>query len=314
MRGSPHYQAERLYICSGIDAIGQSKHAAKAEAWASGAKGWHATGKQLQVYSFSTKHAYMDVWAQLMSYVKALPRGEGRIHEMEQIGQIHVEGFLREKIRDGISHATFMKYSAAVEKMETALRLYDQKYHSDDGRHREYHFDLKAVRSEAKDLHRPGPDASRVYDRPDDLRAQIRNDTYRIAAALQHEGGARIREINGLPASALKGNNTIHLTNTKGGRPRDIKVSSETYRALETHMTEHGGRLRFDADNYRSALEKAAEASGQEYTGSHGLRWSYAQERMESLQNEGSSYNEALAEVAQELGHNREDITRHYLR
>ncbi|MDF5425801.1 site-specific integrase, partial [Vibrio parahaemolyticus] len=48
-------------------------------------------------------------------------------------------------------------------------------------------------------------------------------------------------------------------------------------------------------------------------TGAHGLRHSYAQERMSELQ-KNMTYEKALEVVSQEMGHFRPDITEVYLR
>ena len=48
--------------------------------------------------------------------------------------------------------------------------------------------------------------------------------------------------------------------------------------------------------------------------GAHGLRHSYAQERMLELQDQGKNYYEARDIVSQELGHFRGDVVEIYLR
>lgn len=48
--------------------------------------------------------------------------------------------------------------------------------------------------------------------------------------------------------------------------------------------------------------------------GAHGLRHSYAQNRMDELQQQGFLYQEALEIVSQEMGHFRASITEVYLR
>jgi integrase len=48
--------------------------------------------------------------------------------------------------------------------------------------------------------------------------------------------------------------------------------------------------------------------------GAHGLRHSYAQERMAECQQRGLTYEIALGLVSQSLGHFRSDITEVYLR
>ena len=57
-----------------------------------------------------------------------------------------------------------------------------------------------------------------------------------------------------------------------------------------------------------------ADLTRQPYQGSHGLRWSYAQERHNEVQQHGYTYEQSLSIVSQELGHERADITEHYLR
>ena len=100
----------------------------------------------------------------------------------------------------------------------------------------------------------------------------------------------------------------------KGGKEREISVSVETYHAVERVLQENGSNMHFDKNEYREILKDAAEASGQDYTGSHGLRWNFAEERMEELQEHTSmTYEERLQEVSWEMGHERADITEHYL-
>ena len=48
--------------------------------------------------------------------------------------------------------------------------------------------------------------------------------------------------------------------------------------------------------------------------GAHGLRHTYAQARMEELQQQGFIYSEALGIISQELGHFRPSITKIYLK
>ena len=73
--------------------------------------------------------------------------------------------------------------------------------------------------------------------------------------------------------------------------------------------------FKVDKDAYRADLKAASEKSGQEYTGSHGLGWNFAQKRFNELQeNENLTYKQALKQVSEEMGHHRADITEHYLR
>lgn len=70
-----------------------------------------------------------------------------------------------------------------------------------------------------------------------------------------------------------------------------------------------GGGQRW-SNSFSAAADRALGWS----TGAHGLRHSYAQDRMIELQNRGLTRNQALETVSQEMGHFRPEITETYLR
>jgi integrase len=70
-----------------------------------------------------------------------------------------------------------------------------------------------------------------------------------------------------------------------------------------------GGGKQF-TDSFSKASDRALDWS----TGAHGLRHSYAQERMDELQKIGYDRETALETVSQEMGHFRSEITEVYLR
>jgi len=108
----------------------------------------------------------------------------------------------------------------------------------------------------------------------------------------------------------------VVLATSRSGRGRpgkDIQVSRETYERLEQHVKEHGV-FRIDKNAYRNDLKATSEMTNQHYHGSHGLRWSYAQERHNEVKQHSYTYEQSLTIVSQELGHERADITEHYLR
>ena len=66
--------------------------------------------------------------------------------------------------------------------------------------------------------------------------------------------------------------------------------------------------------NWSNSFSAAANRSLGWSEGAHGLRHSYAQERMHELQKSGLSRDRALETVSQEMGHFRPSITEIYLR
>ncbi|RMD57735.1 MAG: hypothetical protein D6828_03365 [Nitrospirae bacterium] len=311
MRGSIKWQVNQVFQT--INRVGNSKHVAKEQARLEGANTWHDIGKRIEIYSYKTLDAYRDVARQLMGYAKA----EFGLKDIERLALEHVRSFLESKIEQGVSFSTFQLYASAVEKLEVALNRYSEIHERGNA----YNFELREVRDTAKEVFERGG-VTRAYE---DARSLIENlDTreHCIASKLQYEGGARIHEIALIREYQLKGLDR-DLTGKdvgkievqgKGGLIRDIKVSGETYKELKGYIRENGVFL-IDKDDYRAELRASAKMTNQEYTGSHGLRWNFAQERFNVLQEKaGFTYEQALKQVSEEMGHHRADITEHYLR
>ena len=112
----------------------------------------------------------------------------------------------------------------------------------------------------------------------------------------------------------------------KGGLVREVVLSRELATALEARRLEEP-RLVIDRGVYysqhydigggRTWSQSFSSASKRELgfsNGAHGLRHSYAQERMNELQQRGMRYDQAKGTVAQEVGHFDKDTTEAYLR
>lgn len=112
----------------------------------------------------------------------------------------------------------------------------------------------------------------------------------------------------------------------KGGLVREVRIPTHLAKQLEAqrlpepkhltdrniHYTQHynisAGR------SWAASFSRAANRSLGWSEGAHGVRHSYAQERMYELQNSGINRDKALEIVSQEMGHFRPDITETYLR
>ncbi|HDY7429308.1 site-specific integrase [Vibrio vulnificus] len=118
----------------------------------------------------------------------------------------------------------------------------------------------------------------------------------------------------------------LYTVEGKGGLVRDVLVPHSLSQKLETlrheapkhildrgvHYTNHyaiGGGQPW-SNSFSAAANRCLGWS----EGAHGLRHSYAQERMHELQSSGLSRELALETVSQEMGHFRPEITEVYLR
>lgn len=112
----------------------------------------------------------------------------------------------------------------------------------------------------------------------------------------------------------------------KGGLVREVLLSRELARQLEMtrlaeprQVTDRGVNYiqHYDIGGGRAWSQSFSAASQRELgfsNGAHGLRHSYAQERMEELQRNGMNYDDAKGTVAQEVGHFDKETTEAYLR
>ncbi|MDZ4186260.1 MAG: hypothetical protein U1D97_14950 [Desulfuromonadales bacterium] len=112
----------------------------------------------------------------------------------------------------------------------------------------------------------------------------------------------------------------------KGGLVREVLLSRKLAAQLEAvrlaeprQVTDRGVNYirHYDIGGGRAWSQSFSAASQRELgfsNGAHGLRHSYAQERMDELQRDGMFYNDAKGTVAQELGHFDRKTTGAYLR
>ena len=111
----------------------------------------------------------------------------------------------------------------------------------------------------------------------------------------------------------------------KGGLVRLVRVPGDLAARLEERRLDEPVRVsdreiryqsRYDiggGEAWSRSFSRASMAALGWSRGAHGLRHSYAQERMAELQR-GLPFDDALEVVSQELGHFRPSITREYLR
>lgn len=171
--------------------------------------------------------------------------------------------------------------------------------------------------------------------------AQAQSEANSLATRLAYHAGLRAHELLTLrpagerAASGHRQWNAERFTGRdgdrytvvgKGGLVREVVLSRELVTALEARRLEEP-RLVIDRGVHyrqyyaigggRTWSQSFSSASKRELgfsNGGHGLRHSYAQERMAELQQQGMRYDQAKATVAQEVGHFDKDTTEAYLR
>lgn len=184
-------------------------------------------------------------------------------------------------------------------------------------------------------------EASRSYT-PEQVHAIASAQTERnaLATEIAHAAGLRAHELLTLqrieerapsdrPALESKFNGRDGVSYTvqgKGGLVREVVLPHSLSARLEDKRLDTANTVNDRGINYRSQYDIAG---GQRWSnsfsaasnralgwssGAHGVRHSYAQERMSELQNQRLNYTTRLETVSQEMGHFRPDITEVYLR
>ena len=170
--------------------------------------------------------------------------------------------------------------------------------------------------------------------------AAAQTPRYALATEIAFAAGLRAHELLTLqpqaertadPRPALESkfagrDGEIYTVAGKGGLVREVLIPHELAAQLEARrletplqVTDRGIYYQSHYDigggqRWSNSVSAAADRTLGWSTGAHGLRHSYAQERMTELQNRGLTREQALETVSQELGHFRPEITEVYLR
>lgn len=175
------------------------------------------------------------------------------------------------------------------------------------------------------------------------LVAAAQRETNALSTAIAHAAGLRSHELLTLRrieerspspdavsralTEKFSGREGVHYTvKGKGGLVREVVLPVALSERLEERRFETPQRVtdrgvhygqHYDINGgqkWANSFSQAATRALGWSAGAHGVRHSYAQERMSELQNSGLNRAHALEVVSQEMGHFRPEITETYLR
>lgn len=150
---------------------------------------------------------------------------------------------------------------------------------------------------------------NRAYSEPTELVTRMEENTgYGLSASLQYEYGLRADDATSSEKWRVTESGTLEISGSKNGVTYETAPLSDEMRSRVENAIEQGY-----SPSYSSYVTAMREESGGEWNGTHGLRYNYAQERVEELQDKGYTYKEALEQTSLEMGHSRAGITEHYL-
>ena len=282
-----------------------SRHAAKE------ARGKRTTGK---IHSFGTLHKYVQVLKNAGEWIGP----KFGVTRLDQVTAEQAQAYLAHRTAHGIGQKQLDADRTALHYLKKVSKL------------------DRVIAQEPRKLE------SRAYT-PAQIRAIAAHQSERnaLATELAHRTGLRAHELLTLQrgddgvrsdyrawrSDLFHGRpGEIYLVTGRGGLVRQIAVPKDLARRLESHRLEQPRTLsdrgiryevRYDIGGgmaWSQSVRTAAVTHFGWSTGAHGLRHSYAQERIGELQRRGYLYRDAEEVVSQEMGHFRPDVVRSYLR
>ena len=300
--GSMTFQAQE--VMKELIKFSESKHAAK-ETFLKNYQGSKAIdkfmssfGKASGIYSFETFREYLRVAVSASTFAKE----NFGIKNIKNLTSEHINAFLQSKINENPAKSTIQKYSAALEKFETALTLkYSQKYD----------FKIKTTPLEGKEKlvvkeragYHPYLNSSALVEK---IKSMNIKESHKVAIELTKETGLRLHKA--LTAAGIKINPDKTLsTVSKGGRQKEMNVSSTLYDKVASLAND--GVFKLDSKDYKAILEDlkiAARDTNQHYEALHGFRHSFFLEKTSELQEKGMNLKDSWDKVSKnDMDHNR---------
>ena len=268
------------------------------------------------VSSYKTMESYRAIWNNFFNYLLE----HWKLKDFEKIEPHHIQAYMDYKVEYYPSKQYLEKISAALGKLEIALKKFAKNIHNVD---REYDFSIRqTILDEDRDLKYVSNNYhNRAYNNPLFLIENLKDPLHKLAAKIQYEGGARIEgvalikkdQMMGIKVDSITNKEVgIVLTKEKGGKSGEVLVSIDTYKNLKSYILEYD-KFKINRQKYYNDIKQAAISLNENPEASHGLRWNFAKRRMFEYGKAGYSYEECLQQVSYEMKHNRASITQHYL-
>ena len=272
--GSVKYQVSR--ILQKVNAIGTSKKETREQSGLKSLESGHKVSDK--VHSYKSLENLRNDLTNLANYAKA----EFQIQDIREINIDIVSSWLEAK---NISYNTASNYASELNKVSD-----------------HFNFTREEIKDLRADLKKELPKAeleTRAYKNLEKIELK---EKHQVAFELQRDYGLRVNASTHINLEKQLNGNTLTYRE-KGGKLSQKEINPNLAQKLKENAVE--GKYEINKRTYSRDFQKQIEKSGQKYNGTHGIRHTYAQKMLET---------HSKAEVSQELGHTREEITDTYLR
>ena len=272
--GSVKYQVSQ--ILQNVNGIGTSKKETREQSGLKSLESGHKVSDK--VHSFKSMENLKNDLTNLATYAKE----EFKIQDIREINIDIVKSWIDSK---NISYNTASNYFSELNKVSDHFNFTREE--------------IKELRADLKNDLPKTVLETRAYKNLEKIEL---NPKHQVAFELQRDYGLRVNAATHINLDKQLNGNTLTFRE-KGGKLSQKELSPNLAQKIRENSIQ--GKYEINKRTYARDFQKQIEKSGQKYNGTHGIRHSYAQKMLET---------HSKAEVSQELGHTREEITDTYLR
>lgn len=248
--------------------------------------------------SEATEDKYKSCFHKLMQYSYQ----EFGIKDPMQITGTQIVGFCARLVEAGYSVNSYEGYTKAFAFWGSKGGVLDQYMQGRGGtRGKAWDNTLKEVRGFKSAC--VNKEHVRAYQDPRGIIDNLSGNA-KTAAELQFSCGLRISDATHIKAENWNAAKGEGVANSKGGQAIHFKPPAEVAKAITAEIKAHGV-FKIPHSVYCKELRGAVWATNQNWEGSHGLRASFAVDNMEKCKAAGMSYQAALRDTGEKLGHHR---------
>ena len=272
--GSVKYQVSQ--ILQKVNGIGTSKKETREQSGVKSLESGHKVSDK--VHSYKSLENLRNDLTNLANYAKA----EFQIQDIREINIDIVSSWIESK---NIGYNTASNYMSELNKVSD-----------------HFNFSREEIKDLRADLKKELPKAeleTRAYKNLEKIELK---EIHQVAFELQRDYGLRVNASTHINLDKQLNGNTLTFRE-KGGKLSQKEISPNLAQKIRENSIQ--GKYEINKRTYARDFQKQIEKSGQKYNGTHGIRHSYAQKMLET---------HSKAEVSQEMGHSREEITDTYLR
>ena len=272
--GSVKYQVSQ--ILQKVNAIGTSKKETREQSGLKSLESGHKISDK--VHSFKSMENLKNDLTNLATYAKS----EFKISDIKAINIEIVSSWIESK---NIAYSTASNYFSELNKVSD-----------------HFNFTKEEIKDLRADLKKELPTTkleTRAYKNLEKIELK---EKHQVAFELQRDYGLRVNAATHINLDKQLHGNTLTYRE-KGGKLSQKELNPTLAQKIKENAVD--GKYEINNRTYARDFQKQIEKSGQKYNGTHGIRHTYAQKMLET---------HSKAEVSQEMGHSREEITDTYLR